>query len=165
MGTRLLPDYINLKQRALMEPVRFRFAETQHDSLAQSPGRYTWHIDEEGKMYRVIGKKELNMQYNKQVNATSECITTSVPVNLKLSTFSENDLPAGEYTINLECYSLSGRKPSLDIFSSEDKPLEYSIQSKGQHLHIQFKHHIKSSPCYIKIQPKENIKLCSLTIL
>jgi hypothetical protein len=59
MNTRWKADFINLKQVLGMDPVRYKFAPTQHDPLAQAPGHYTYFIDEEGKWWRSLWEHEL----------------------------------------------------------------------------------------------------------
>ena len=164
MGTRLLPDYVNMEQRLMMQPVRYRFAETQHDSLAQSQGRYTWYMDDEKTLWRTLGKKELGMENDTQMIATNEYIATDIPIILELTTISGNNLPSGTYSIMLECDSPSGEIPLLDILDSAGKPLEYSTLSKGQHTLIQLKVPLTPTSKQIQIYPKETLKMFCLTI-
>jgi len=164
MGTRLLPDYVNMEQRLLLKPVRYRFAETQHDSLAQSPGRYSWFVDDDKILWRILGKKELQMEHNPQFVATDEYIASAIPIMLELTTISGNNLPTGTYTLLLECGSPSGGIPSFDVFDTADKPLEYSAQSKGRHTLIQFSVPMSPTSKQIIIHPKETLHLYCLTI-
>ena len=60
MNTRWKADFINLKQQLGMEPVRFKFAQTQHDPLAQAPGRYSYYIDNNGEWWRCLWEHELS---------------------------------------------------------------------------------------------------------
>lgn len=59
MNTRWKADYLNMKQRLGLLPVLFQFSPTQHDSLAQAPGRYTYNIDEKGNWWRCLWEQEL----------------------------------------------------------------------------------------------------------
>jgi hypothetical protein len=49
-----------LKQRQALglEAVRFNFAPTSHDKLAQSPGKFTWHFDANHQMWQTLGTEE-----------------------------------------------------------------------------------------------------------
>ncbi len=52
MNTRWLADFYNLEQRLGMRPVHFLFSPTHHDSLEQSPGHFTYFIDDEANWWR-----------------------------------------------------------------------------------------------------------------
>jgi hypothetical protein len=60
MVTRWLPDFLNLKQRSRMANIYYKFAKTQHDALAQAPGKATYYIDENKTLWSCMGEKELN---------------------------------------------------------------------------------------------------------
>ena len=47
-----------MRQSLGMEPVRVKFGETKHEPLAQLPGKYTYYIDGEGRMWRTFGTSE-----------------------------------------------------------------------------------------------------------
>ena len=59
MNTRWLVDFYNLAQALGIRPVRFKFAPTHHDSLAQGPGHFTYFVDDEKNWWRCIGTHEL----------------------------------------------------------------------------------------------------------
>ena len=59
MNTRWKADFINLRQRLGMEPVRYKFTPTQHDPLAQAPGKYSYYIDDKNQWWRCLWKHEL----------------------------------------------------------------------------------------------------------
>lgn len=60
MNTRWKADYLNLRQRLGMEPIRFKFSPTNHDPLAQAPGSYTYFVDHNGKWWRSLWENELD---------------------------------------------------------------------------------------------------------
>ncbi|NND07032.1 MAG: hypothetical protein HKN87_11690 [Saprospiraceae bacterium] len=62
MNLRWKADFLNLSQRAGLEPVRFKFSPTHHDPLAQAPGHYSYFIDEEGEWWRCLWKDELTSE-------------------------------------------------------------------------------------------------------
>ena len=165
MGTRLLPDYVNMEQRLLMQPVRYRFGITQHDSLAQSPGRYTWFMDDEKTLWRTLGKRELRAEHNRRVTATNEYVATEIPVTLELTTVTGNLLPEGTYSVMLECDSYpSGKIPVLEIFDAAGKSVEFTIKSKGGHKLVELTIPITPTSRQLRIQAEETLKLYSLTI-
>ncbi len=59
LNLRWLPDYIDLRQRAGLEPVFINFQPTSHDPLAQGAGTNTFFIDEDKKFWLSLGEKEL----------------------------------------------------------------------------------------------------------
>jgi len=59
LNLRWLPDYIDLQQRAGLEPIRINFQPTSHDPLAQDPGHNTFFIDDKKNFWLSSGEKEL----------------------------------------------------------------------------------------------------------
>jgi len=62
LNLRWLPDYIDVRQRAGLEPIRINFQPTSHDSLAQGTGHNTYFIDEEENLWSAFGEKELDIK-------------------------------------------------------------------------------------------------------
>jgi len=60
LNTRWVTDFTNLKQRLGLEPIRFKFSPTQHDPLAQMPGKYTYFIDKDQHWWRCLWEHELS---------------------------------------------------------------------------------------------------------
>ena len=58
MNTRWLPHYVRLRQQLGLEPVRYAFAPTSHDPLAQCAGMFTFHFDGEHALWECLGEKE-----------------------------------------------------------------------------------------------------------
>ena len=58
LNLRWLPHYLKQRQALGLEAVRFNFAPTSHDKLAQSPGKYTWHFDASHQMWQTLGAEE-----------------------------------------------------------------------------------------------------------
>ena len=58
MNLRWLPHYLKQRQALGLEAVRFNFAPTSHDKLAQSPGKFTWHFDANHQMWQTLGAEE-----------------------------------------------------------------------------------------------------------
>ncbi len=58
LNTRWLSHYVRLRQQLGLEPVRYAFAPTSHDPLAQLPGRFTFHFDGEHALWEGLGEKE-----------------------------------------------------------------------------------------------------------
>ena len=94
MNTRWLVDFYNLEQRAAIRPVRFRFSPTQHDPLAQAPGRYTYFIDDEGAWWRSLWEHELP-----EASFTDEGLLVDDAFEIELTTMHGQALPADGYTL------------------------------------------------------------------
>ncbi len=61
LNTRWLSHYVRHRQILGVEPVRYRFSPTSHDSLAQSAGRFTFHFDENHDMWQCLGEQEIDV--------------------------------------------------------------------------------------------------------
>jgi hypothetical protein len=58
MNLRWLTHIARHRQALGLEPVRFNFAPTSHDPLAQSPGAFTFHFDRRGHIWECLGSRE-----------------------------------------------------------------------------------------------------------
>ena len=58
MNTRWLPHFVSLRQALGMEAVRYNLAPTSHDTLAQSPGPYTFHFGADRQLWQTLGTAE-----------------------------------------------------------------------------------------------------------
>jgi hypothetical protein len=58
LNLRWLPHYLRQRQALGLEAVRFNFAPTSHDKLAQAAGKYTWHFDASHQMWQTLGAEE-----------------------------------------------------------------------------------------------------------
>lgn len=54
LNLRWLPYFASLRQAAGLEPVRVRIGRVQREPLAQGAGNNTFHIDEQGRLWRVV---------------------------------------------------------------------------------------------------------------
>jgi len=58
MNTRWLPHYVRFRQVLATDSVRYNFAATSHDPLAQSRGVFTFHFDSQGRVWQCLGAEE-----------------------------------------------------------------------------------------------------------
>lgn len=100
MNTRWKADFINLKQRLGMEPVRFKFSPTQHDPLAQSPGHFTYFIDEEKNWWRCLWENEMK-DATFVLNGDKTAISIKDKLRFPLSSIHGQNLPEGTYSVHL----------------------------------------------------------------
>lgn len=135
MGTRWLPDFVNLKQRAGMADICYKFEATQHDTLAQQPGASTYFIDKENTLWSCLGKKELGTGVpekfnNKEANDLPEVSQTymkmSAPFIIPLVTIGKNQLAQGRYNLEIK-YKSDDDKSGCKLF----------LVNKAKHLQLQ----------------------------
>ena len=104
MNTRWLADFYNLEQRLGMRSVGFLFSPTQHDPLAQSPGHFTYFIDEENNWWRCLWEHE--MKENQFVNKGGKtALLVDDEMEFQLGTMHGQPLPDGIYQMDI---NLSG---------------------------------------------------------
>ena len=53
-----LVHYVQQRQALGLEPVRYKFAPTSHEPLAQTPGLFTYHFDAGHHLWQTLGTKE-----------------------------------------------------------------------------------------------------------
>ncbi len=58
INTRWLNHYVRLRQQLRQEPVRYNFAATQHEKLAQAAGKLTFYFDRQKQLWQVLGQAE-----------------------------------------------------------------------------------------------------------
>jgi hypothetical protein len=100
MNTRWLADFYNLEQRLGMRPVRFLFSPTQHDSLAQAPGHYTYFIDEENNWWRCLWKHEMSVN-NFVIEGGETALLLDDELAFQLGTMHGQPLPDGVYQMDV----------------------------------------------------------------
>lgn len=63
MNTRWLTHYVRLRQRLGTEPIRYNFAPTSHDPLAQLPGKFTFHFGPDRSIWQSYGRRETGAEH------------------------------------------------------------------------------------------------------
>lgn len=58
LNLRWLTHIIGHRQAIGMDPVRINFAPTQHDPLAQAAGKFTFHFDDDHRVWQCLGEDE-----------------------------------------------------------------------------------------------------------
>jgi hypothetical protein len=114
MNLRWLTHMIRHRQALGLEPVRIKFGPTQHDPLAQSPGKFTFYSDVTHKFWEVWGKQECGARVFTKLDAREELARTGVqsdqPISFNLRPIMAVDgrntsqpafLPAGKYRLRL----------------------------------------------------------------
>lgn len=112
MNTRWKADYINMKQRLGLLPVLLQFSPTQHDMLAQAPGRYTYHIDEEDNWWRCLWKQELKeSQFSHDTDQSALMVDNQF--ELELTSMHGQPLASGTYELKVDYQSEGSFKISV----------------------------------------------------
>ncbi len=106
LNLRWLPDYIDLRQRVGLEPIRINFQPTSHDPLAQGAGNNTFFIDKEKNFWSALGEKELNVKAttNRSLplkKVTDSWIEISEETIIPIKTIRNFKLPASDFKISL----------------------------------------------------------------
>ena len=118
MNTRWLPHYVRLRQALGVAPIRYNFGATSHEPLAQSPGRFTFYVDTQRRLWQTLGTEEVGaatfaLPAGTKVATTGEPaaadedmfhrgIESDKPLTLTLQPILyKAPLPPGQYTLTL----------------------------------------------------------------
>jgi len=95
MNTRWLPHYVRFRQMIAVAPVRYNFAPTSHDPLAQSPGIFTFHFDSRGDVWQCLGAQETGAtEFSRAANGRWETSTETDAIHGEIcQTGIESDRP------------------------------------------------------------------------
>jgi hypothetical protein len=110
LNLRWLPDFIDIKQKAGLLPVEYKFYPTHHEPLAQGVGNYTYFAGKNKKITVCLGKKETGGAVVLGENGgalilNSEPVEFSVghwrkvPVKYFSDTWKDNRLFPGKYNL------------------------------------------------------------------
>jgi hypothetical protein len=144
MNTRWLTHYIRFRQQLGLEPVRYNFATTSHDPLAQMRGIFTFHFDADRNVWQTLGTEETGRPVraipadtsikrssdvtDTEIEICSAGIELDAPLQLDLTPIMsrigrrkpsvQGDLPAGRYRLTLlmlESPTESTVKSAVDV--------------------------------------------------
>ncbi|MBM3859859.1 MAG: hypothetical protein FJ395_09445 [Verrucomicrobia bacterium] len=101
MNTRWLTHIVRHRQALGMEPVRIKFGPTQHDKLAQLPGKFTFYFDTDRNLWEVWGDAETGARtFTESSDRTG--VETDKPLCFTLRPIMQKAvLPAGAYRLRL----------------------------------------------------------------
>jgi hypothetical protein len=125
LGTRWLPDFVNLKQRARMAGIYYKFEATQHDTLAQGAGSGTYFIDKNKTLWMCLGKKELHtgnagfFDKKEAVNLPENSLTyveIATPITIPLVTIGKNILAQGKYNFKIQYLNSPSNEDNCKLF-------------------------------------------------
>jgi hypothetical protein len=95
MNTRWLPHYVRFRQMLAVDAVRFNFAPTSHDPLAQSRGIFTFHFDSHGHVWQCLGAEETGAkEFSSRVDNVADSLTELEAIHAEIcQTGIESDQP------------------------------------------------------------------------
>lgn len=169
LNLRWLPEYINIKELTGLEDIRINFQPTSHDPLAQSSGRYSFHIDSEGEMWKGIGQKEIGMEVsNGSLEEVSEIsdnwISIEKSAKIPLTSLRNRSLRPGQY--KLEIYlgeNATEGSFKLELLEEGGQALSIPFEAEGSIFAIQFEQGQKALSLKIDVE-KGPIHLAGIKI-
>lgn len=148
MNLKWLTYFTAQKQLLRLEPVRYNFKQTFHETMAQQPGSKTFHFDVNKNIWKCLGKEETGAEtYAVQLNTDSNSspeeemsatgIQSEKPLKLSLMTIADEELQNGTYTVHLFFLEPSEEKERGVIFDislsgSESSLISDRIDISGQ---------------------------------
>lgn len=101
LNLRWQPYFVSLRQALGLEPARFKFSPTQHEPLAQGPGKNSFWIDTGGALWKALGEKETGVPAVLLSSPNEICasgIRLDRPVDLNLGAAMGDPFAAGRYS-------------------------------------------------------------------
>ncbi|MCX6909911.1 MAG: alpha-glucuronidase family glycosyl hydrolase [Verrucomicrobia bacterium] len=126
LNTRWLPHIVRLRQQLGLEPVRYNFGPTSHDPLAQAPGRFTFHFDEQRRLWQTLGAEETGAKTFSAPRAGHEICRSGIesdkPIALALRPIlsakkTPATAPTGHYRLRLLMLDPVSTAPGQRVFS------------------------------------------------
>ena len=115
LNLRWLPYAVSLRQALALEPVRIRFAPTQHEPLAQGAGTNTFWFDERRQLWKTLGEHETG------ATVAESGIRLSRPLTLRVGPIAGGQLAPGPYVLELTV-SDAGGGGELEIQAAGAEP-------------------------------------------
>jgi hypothetical protein len=125
MGARWLPDFVNLKQRARMTDICYKFEATQHDTLAQFPGTTTYSIDRNKILWSCLGEREIKggvagVFESKEASDLPEnslsFMVFKAPFSVPVVTIGKNPLAPGKYKLEIKYVDSASEGDGCKLF-------------------------------------------------
>jgi hypothetical protein len=139
LNTRWLVYFVRLRQALGLEPVRYNFAPTSHDKLAQAAGRFTYYFDADHRVWQTLGAEETGAELFSAASASDEIarhgLESDKPITLTLRPIVHKaPLPAGKYRLRLLAADPSSTAAGQRVFAVQMKatgaaggPVRYSF--------------------------------------
>ena len=173
MGLRWWPYYYCARQQAGIEAIRINLGPTQHEPLAQLPGRRTYFIDKDRRLWQTRGQQEMRADvfvFPGQPPTDSESDSSKIDegiarsglllnktVTLSLSPILTNkaSLPAGRYALSVLATGNGAFELSILLDTSKRaKANAAGDTSEGAPIkrRITIHHHLDGSPRLVRVE-------------
>ena len=141
MNLRWLTHYVRYRQALGMEAVRYNFAPTSHDPLAQSMGTFTFHFDRDRTVWECLGTRATGAEtftvpghveisasgdeFNSQIEKCRSGIQSEKPITIILQPIMSDGgrgrlaplkLPAGSYRLHVLMLDPTSTGPGQRVF-------------------------------------------------
>ena len=159
LNLRWYPDFINQKQLAGLEAIRYNFQSTQEDPLAQAPGTFSFFVDEDGEFWRGLGEIEIPNSQAEGNNTTptktsDQWISSHKPITLKIQTWRGQPLSPGNYRAIFHFSDSIPGPISLSINGQEE--LSYSLESGSESPQLNFNFTAHGEAIQLEMDPLGN---------
>lgn len=133
-----LPDFVDIKQKAGLVPIKYTFYPTNHEDMAEGAGQYTWYFKKNKSFSMCLGEKETNggmvlSDHQGVLKLDTEKVGFPVgywrisPQNYFSDTFKNNKFKEDEYMLTLEVNPLGGnnegKKIKVELTNDNDEVL------------------------------------------
>lgn len=132
-----LPDFVDIKQKAGIQPIAYNFYPTHHELMAEGAGQFSWFVDKNKNFSMCLGEKETKSTqiFSPQegfLKLDTAKVSISVgywrisPQNYFSDTFKNNKLRKGSYVLRVQVNSQQNKRrfPKVNIvLTDENKQL------------------------------------------
>jgi len=189
MSLKWLPYLVSQRQALGAETIRYHFEPTEHESLAQGQGNYTYYFDTHGDLWKAEGQCETQhatfrlslppLAENEDVREVCQSgLESRRTIALRLTTIADQPLLPGSYSLRLLllCPSAGAQEGSiLDVSLSESEGAIDMVQridvvrqagGRDHVLQIGFPVSIQGGSLSVRLEPIEgSIYLCGIQLV
>ena len=119
LDLRWLPDFMSVRQQVGLEPIRINFEPTNHETMAQASGKFTFFVDEQKQWWLSAGEKETQFKATAGATPAASFVEIDSVFSFPLTTIRRKKLLPGKYKLTL-MYS-QGAKPTVYLKVNDEK--------------------------------------------
>jgi hypothetical protein len=124
MTTRWLSHFQRMRQALALAPVRTNFGTTSHEPLAQFPGKFTFHVEQNHTMWETLGEEETKLWV---VGTKNTCFQEGAPDQVEGSLWDEGVIVQEQFKHNIIPMMSYGRHTSENPMNLKGGNYELSI--------------------------------------
>jgi len=191
MNTRWIPHYVKMRQKLGLEAIRYNYAATSHEHLAQSKGIFTFHLSPDKKLWQTFGQKEtgakvFNISGNIAQGEFSEICSSGIESDKAITinitsilprgsrgNMGSKSLPAGEYVLTLLLVEPTATEPGQRVMhvriggdSPQTTDLDIFKQAEGRNRTLALEYPVelkKPNTVTLTLTPtKGNVLICGV---